>query len=92
MLKQCFFKNDTASKEREQRRFTFFAYLIKACSSVNHGVTSLALEKMGASPKCTKCVEKLHGNFNAVLKVGNVETEIGNGCGLWKVKMSHLIY
>ena len=34
---------------------------------------------MGASPKCTKCVEKLHGNFNAVLKVGNIEIEIEHG-------------
>ena len=58
-----------------------FADLLKSHDSVKYEVIPVSLKKMGATPKCIRWIQKLHGDFNVGLKVGHEEREIEHGRG-----------
>ena len=59
--------------------FAAFSDLVKAHDIVRHDVTLAALVNMGAPPKHVEWVEKLHGDFNVVLKLAKEEINM-HGC------------
>ena len=50
-----------------------FADLTKEYDNMNHEVEFVVLKNVGASQKNLKLTEKLHGDFDVVLKVGKEE-------------------
>ena len=59
-----------------------FVDLVEAHDSVRYDIISASLRKIGAPLKYMQWVEKLCGDFNAILKLGKEEISIRYGCGV----------
>ena len=55
---------------------TMLIDLVKAHDSIKNEVMSVALRKMGVPERCIKWAMKLHGDFDAVPKIGGEEISI----------------
>ena len=56
--------------------------LVNACDSVKCEVITIALRKMDAPEKHIKWVDKLHGNFEVILKAGRADITVKHGRGV----------